>query len=498
MASTSNWPPAAPAGPRRWTAGRIIGIVLVSLLALSGLGLVVAGGALTVAATTQRDSDGYFHTGAERLSVGSYAITSDEIDLGTGQRPRDWGVELGDILRVRLRVTSADSRIPVFVGIGRADEVRRYLRGVAHDEIRNVDLSPFRVTYRTRQGAREPAPPTGEKFWAASASGTGRQTLRWAPTSGRWVVVVMNADASRGVSAYISVGVQIRHLWLIIGILFGIGGVALVVGVVLIVVITRRAARGTGTPPAAAPGAPSAAPVAGPSDVIAAATAADPVVLVGRLDEPLSPWKWLVKWMLAIPHFVVLVVLWLVVFVLTVVAGLAILFTGRYPRGIFDFNVGVLRWTWRVVFYATGVLGTDRYPPFTLGPVPEYPAALDVAYPESLSRGLVLVKWWLLAIPQYLIVGVITSGAWWGMAGGRGGRWAVGGGGLIGILVLIAAVRLLFTHRYPPAMFDLVMGLHRWVVRVGVYALLMTDVYPPFRLDQGGYVRDPESLIDRR
>ena len=212
-----------------------------------------------------------------------------------------------------------------------------------------------------------------------------------------------------------------------------------------------------------------------------------PVRIEGQLDAGLSRWLWLVKWFLAIPHYIVLAFLWLTLLVLTIVAFFAILFTGRYPRGIFDFNAGVLRWTWRVAFYSYGALGTDRYPPFTLDDVPDYPARLEVAYPEQLSRGLVLVKWWLLAIPQYIVTGIFLGGG--SYAAARIDEWFWGIGfetGLIGILVLFAGLALLFTTRYPGGLFDLVVGLDRWVARVAAYVLLMRDEYPPFRLDQGG------------
>ena len=212
-----------------------------------------------------------------------------------------------------------------------------------------------------------------------------------------------------------------------------------------------------------------------------------PVRIEGRLDPALSRWLWLVKWLLAIPHYVVLAFLWIAFFVLTVVAFFAILFTRRYPKGIFEFNVGVLRWTWRVAFYSYAALGTDRYPPFTLGPAPDYPATLDVAYPEELSRGLVLVKWWLLAIPQYVIVGIFLGGGSYAASRAEDWAWSLGfEGGLIGVLVLFAGVALLFTTRYPRGIFDFALGLDRWVARVAAYAGLMTDTYPPFRLDQGG------------
>jgi hypothetical protein len=210
-----------------------------------------------------------------------------------------------------------------------------------------------------------------------------------------------------------------------------------------------------------------------------------PVHVEGTLDPQLSRWLWLVKWLLAIPHYIVLAFLWAAFFLLGVVAFFAILFTARYPKAIFDFNVGVLRWTWRVGFYTFGALGTDRYPPFTLDDVPDYPARLAVDYPGPLSRGLVLVKWWLLAIPQYLVVSVIAGGGGWLAWRGEDWSWSWGGG-LIGLLVLFAGAALLFTGRYPRGLFDLVVGLDRWVFRVLGYASLMTDAYPPFRLDQGG------------
>jgi len=181
-----------------------------------------------------------------------------------------------------------------------------------------------------------------------------------------------------------------------------------------------------------------------------------PLRLTGELSPRLSRGLWLVKWLLAIPHFIVLFVLWIAFAVVSVVG-----------------------------FYSYSALGTDQYPPFTLKDVPEYPARLEVDYPESLSRGLVLVKWWLLALPHYLVVAVFAGGAWAAWTG-AGSSWMWSSGGLVGLLVFFAGVVLLFTGRYPQSLYEFVLGMNRWVFRVAAYASLMTDAYPPFRLDMGG------------
>lgn len=193
-----------------------------------------------------------------------------------------------------------------------------------------------------------------------------------------------------------------------------------------------------------------------------------PVSLKGELTAPPARGWWLIKWLLALPHYVLLVFLWIAFVAVCIVAFFAILINAKYPRTLFDFNAGVLRWTWRVGFYSYSALATDKYPPFTLKKV-NYPADLEIAYPRKLSRGLVLVKWWLLAIPHYIIVGFFQGG-------GRNGS------GLTPILAIFAAITVLFTGKYPKDIFKLVVGTNRWSYRVYAYASLMTDHYPPFRL----------------
>ncbi len=364
----------------------------------------------------------------------------------------------------------------MFVGIGPEADVEAFLAGVPHDEVTDVDYEPFSADYRRENpaGTARPGAPADESFWVASASGNATQTVTWDLEPGQWSIVVMNADGSAAVASDIELGGQIDYLaWIAIGL--GLAGVAfLAIGAAMIVggVVVRPAA--PGFEPAAATTWPSATD-----------GATYPVRIEGDLDPGLSRWKWLVKWILAIPHLVILALLWVAFAVLSIVAFFAILFTGRYPRSIFDFNVGVLRWTWRVSYYGGSALGTDRYPPFTLADA-EYPARLDIDYPERMSRGLVLVKSWLLAIPHLMIVGAFVATSWT-LGGDRGDAAGfVLGGGLLGIAVVVVAFALLFTGRYPRGLHGLIMGINRWIYRVIAYVALMTDEYPPFRLDQGG------------
>ncbi|EPR75409.1 Alcohol dehydrogenase, zinc-binding domain protein [Leifsonia rubra CMS 76R] len=212
-------------------------------------------------------------------------------------------------------------------------------------------------------------------------------------------------------------------------------------------------------------------------------TVGNPIRLEGTLDPKLSRWMWLIKCLLAIPHFVMLIVLWVAFVIVTIAAGFAILFTGRYPASLFEFSTGVLRWNWRVAFYANGVLGSDTYPPFTLART-DYPATFEVAYPSTLSRWKVLFKSWLFALPQLVIIAVATGATWDAWNGG-----AANGVSLLGLLLLVAAIILLFSGVYRLGLFNLIMGAHRWMYRVFSYTALMCDEYPPFRLDQGATER---------
>ena len=456
------------------TPGKVIAAIFGVLFAPAALGLLVGGIALIVIHATARDADGFVHSPTYALSTGDYALASNEISLAP--RPGDWWpTELFD---VRFRMESTNG-VPVFFGIGPSDDVEAYLEGVGQSRVTRLGDRGNEVTYRTIAGEAPATPPGEQSFWVLAATTSDQQTLTWEVIQGDWSMVIMNADGSAGVSTNIEFGAYVPILlWIGVGMVIGgllLGGVS---AGLLVAAFSRPGAAGM-----------QSDEVLGPGGFSTTDATTYPVLVEGYIDEPLSRWMWLVKWFLAIPHFIVLSFLWVAFVIFTAMAFFAILFTGRYPRPLFDFNVGVMRWSWRVIFYCSSVLATDRYPPFTLAPA-DYPAQLDVAYPERLSQGLVLIKWWLLAIPHYLIVGLFTSGLiWWTTDAWEGDAVLEIGGGLIGLLALISVIILLFSGKYPRPMFDLLIGLNRWVFRVAAYATLMRDEYPPFRLDLGG--REP-------
>lgn len=446
-------------------AGRIGLLVSGALVALVGVAMAAASGVLVWAHATQRDSAGYYTTQTERYATPTYALTS-RIDLGDAPGQHDW-MPAHPAGTVRLRADGGSREI--FVGIAPEADVDRWLAGVAHERVTGANFGPFDSRSTVVTGVRSAGSPLDQTFWTVSIAGSGLQTLGWPSESGQWAIVVMNADGGAGVVADVSAAAR-TSLLLLIGMGTGFVGFLFLAGAsALLFFGLRHQVSGAAEP----------APVAG----------GYPARLNGHLDPGLSRWLWLVKWVLLIPHVVVLAFLWLAVTMLTVVAGFSILFTGRYPRPIFDFNLGVMRWTWRVSFYAVSAFGTDRYPPFSLGAHPDYPATFTVDYPERLSRGLVLVKWWLLALPHYLVVGIFAGG----LGIGWMGAWRVaGGGGLIALLAIVAAVVLAVRGRYPESIFDVVMGMNRWCFRVLAYVALMRDEYPPFQFDSGGM--DPGTL----
>ena len=193
-----------------------------------------------------------------------------------------------------------------------------------------------------------------------------------------------------------------------------------------------------------------------------AASDAYPVELVGEYSERVNRFLWLVKWILVIPHAVVLLFLSIPIIVTTPLAWLAVVILGRYPGFLWSYHSGLLRWSWRVNFYSYEAGSTDQYPPFAFGSREDYPADLIIEYPESSSRLTGFFRW-LLVIPHWIIVYFL--------------------GTIRDILTIFALLIVLFTGRYPEGMFDIIMGMNRWVYRVSAYGWLLVDDYPPFSFD---------------
>jgi hypothetical protein len=213
-------------------------LVIGSLVFLTSLALLVGGAVATWADNTQRDAAGYLTTGSHSFTTKSYALTSDGIHLFSS----------GDVLTpsnylgtVRVRVTPLSPRQPVFVGIASQASVDHYLGGVSHEVVTNWPEGT--TAYNGQGGARSAVAPASLNIWAAQATGTGTQTLKWRTSSGSWTVVVMNADASPGLSVTADVGATVPDLvWIAVGLLAA-GGLLLLTAGVLIVVPVVRASR---------------------------------------------------------------------------------------------------------------------------------------------------------------------------------------------------------------------------------------------------------------
>jgi hypothetical protein len=240
--------PAAPApGPtapvrRSWSAWRTLLVILGSILILLG-GTLLIGGGIGLWAHSQRDADGYHTAGPESLTTDSFALSAPSLDVNIAGPDTLYANDLlGD---VRISIESTNAQTPLFIGIGPAADVARYLDGVGHAEMADFDVDPFKVTYVPRPGGAPTADPAAQTFWVASDTGTGPRTLDWDVADGNWSVLVMNADGSQGVDTTASVGATLRIIQPIAIAALVLGGVLLLTGIAIVVltVVTRRNAR---------------------------------------------------------------------------------------------------------------------------------------------------------------------------------------------------------------------------------------------------------------
>jgi len=236
-------PGRLPAPPRRpLGAGRIVAIVIGALLCLIGLGLL-AGGAAVAAAGHSRDAAGFVTSGTAPIDSDAYAVVVPRVGVQIHGPDQAYARDL--LGTVRIRATGDDANKAVFLGLARTEDVDAYLRGVGHDEVRDIDADPVRTDYTNRAGGAPSSPPGEQTFWDRSDAGTGTRTVDWQVASGNWTVVVMNADGTAGEHADVDLGGTQPFLrGATIG-LFAAGGVLLVGGVLLIVLplVTRREGR---------------------------------------------------------------------------------------------------------------------------------------------------------------------------------------------------------------------------------------------------------------
>ena len=223
--TTASLPAHQPFGARR-----LLLIVSGSLAVLLAVALLAVG-AVAGVALGERDSTGYLNTDTHAFAGSGHALVTENLDVS------DTPGWFGDFATVRIEATATE---PVFVGIARTADVERYLAGVAHDRVADVDTDPFAPEYEAVGGTRTPQPPASLGFWRVQASGSGTQTISWPLEDGDWSAVAMNADGSGPVAVDARFGAKIGALgWLVFGFLTA-GGLALAGGIALVYFGARR------------------------------------------------------------------------------------------------------------------------------------------------------------------------------------------------------------------------------------------------------------------
>jgi hypothetical protein len=215
---------------------RLLVGVVGGVAAVTGVLIAIVGGLLLWADLARTDDEGFLTSSPGRLETETHAILQEGVEVGSDAPAWIVGDSPGT---VRVRASSADPRQPIFIGIGQAGAVERYLAGVERDVVVHADYDPLRLRYLRETGRRRPPPPDTQELWVARVQGARPEPLVWDVADGRWSIVAMNADGSRGVALDAELGARIEILrWLGLGMLVG-GAVLLAVGVVLI----RRARR---------------------------------------------------------------------------------------------------------------------------------------------------------------------------------------------------------------------------------------------------------------
>jgi hypothetical protein len=224
-----------PAAPR--SAGKTGSIIGGSIAAVLAVGLIAAG-ILSLWGHSHEDDHGYLASGKDRYAASTYALATDNLDVDLDAA--GWIMNRDEFGKVRLEVESHDAK-PVFVGIARTSDVSDYLSGTAYTSVTDVDYSPFHASYSDHDGGDRPALPADQSFWTASVHGSGTQTLSWDVDEGNWSVVVMNADASRGIDAGVNAGIKVPFGALAV-ISFG-GALILLIGAGTLLYLGLRAPR---------------------------------------------------------------------------------------------------------------------------------------------------------------------------------------------------------------------------------------------------------------